>query len=184
MNFKSFFKIILPLALGVFFIYLSINITTVNDREMIIQSIRNADLKFVFLGLFFAVLSHLSRAYRWGFLLSPMGYRPKLINSILCVLIAYLANMGVPRSGEVIRASFISNYEKIPFEKAFGSIVVERIIDVLILFILILYALQLTKLCGKLLEFLAVTSLTPSNCLTVFNYRISPASGLTYTQST
>ena len=143
MNFKSFFKIILPLALGIFFIYLSINITTAKDREMIIQSIRNADLKFVFLGLFFAVLSHLSRAYRWGFLLSPMGYRPKLINSILCVLIAYLANMGIPRSGEVIRASFISNYEKIPFEKAFGSIVVERIIDVLMLFILILIALIL-----------------------------------------
>ena len=154
MNFKSFFKIILPLALGVFFIYLSINITTVNDREMIIQSIRNADLKFVFLGLFFAVLSHLSRAYRWGFLLSPMGYRPKLINSILCVLIAYLANMGVPRSGEVIRASFISNYEKIPFEKAFGSIVVERIIDVLILFILILIALilQFETIWGFILQ--------------------------------
>ena len=154
MNFKSFFKIILPLALGVFFIYLSINITTVNDREMIIQSIRNADLKFVFLGLFFAVLSHLSRAYRWGFLLSPMGYRPKLINSILCVLIAYLANMGVPRSGEVIRASFLSNYEKIPFEKAFGSIVVERIIDVLILFILILIALilQFETIWGFILQ--------------------------------
>ena len=154
MNFKSFFKIILPLAIGVFFIYLSINITTVNDREMIIQSIRNADLKFVFLGLFFAVLSHLSRAYRWGFLLSPMGYRPKLINSILCVLIAYLANMGVPRSGEVIRASFISNYEKIPFEKAFGSIVVERIIDVLILFILILIALilQFETIWGFILQ--------------------------------
>ena len=154
MNFKSFFKIILPLAIGVFFIYLSINITTVNDREMIIQSIRNADLKFVFLGLFFAVLSHLSRAYRWGFLLSPMGYRPKLINSILCVLIAYLANMGIPRSGEVIRASFISNYEKIPFEKAFGSIVVERIIDVLILFILILIALilQFETIWGFILQ--------------------------------
>lgn len=154
MNFKSFFKIILPLAIGVFFIYLSIKITTVNDREMIIQSIRNADLKFVFLGLFFAVLSHLSRAYRWGFLLSPMGYRPKLINSILCVLIAYLANMGIPRSGEVIRASFISNYEKIPFEKAFGSIVVERIIDVLILFILILIALilQFETIWGFILQ--------------------------------
>lgn len=154
MNFKSFFKIILPLALGIFFIYLSINITTAKDREMIIQSIRNADLKFVFLGLFFAVLSHLSRAYRWGFLLSPMGYRPKLINSILCVLIAYLANMGIPRSGEVIRASFISNYEKIPFEKAFGSIVVERIIDVLMLFILILIALilQFETIWGFILQ--------------------------------
>lgn len=143
MNFKSFLKIILPLTLGVFFIYLSIDITTEKDRYMIIQSIKNADLKFVFIGLFFAILSHLSRAYRWTFLLSPMGYKPRLINSILCVFIAYLANMGVPRSGEVIRASFISNYEKIPFEKAFGSIVIERIVDVIMLFIMIFIALIL-----------------------------------------
>ena len=143
MNLKSFLKVVLPLALGIFFVYLSVGITTTKDREMIIQSIRNADMKFVFIGLVFSLLSHLSRAYRWRFLLSPMGYRPKLINSILCVLIAYLANMGVPRSGEVIRASFMSNYEKIPFEKAFGSIVIERIIDVIMLFTIILIALIL-----------------------------------------
>ena len=143
MNFKSFLKVVLPLLLGAFFIYLSISITTDRDREMIIQSIKNADLRFVVLGLFFAILSHLSRAYRWRFLLSPMGYNPKLINTVLCVFIAYLANLGVPRSGEVIRASFLSNYEKIPFEKAFGSVVIERVVDMVILLLLILIALIL-----------------------------------------
>ena len=143
MNFKSFLKVVLPLLLGAFFIYLSISITTDRDREMIIQSIKNADLRFVVLGLFFAVLRHLSRAYRWRFLLSPMGYNPRLINTVLCVFIAYLANLGVPRSGEVIRASFLSNYEKIPFEKAFGSVVIERVVDMVILLLLILIALIL-----------------------------------------
>jgi uncharacterized protein (TIRG00374 family) len=143
MNFKSFLKVVLPLLLGAFFIYLSISITTDRDREMIIQSIKNADLRFVVLGLFFAILSHLSRAYRWRFLLSPMGYNPRLINTVLCVFIAYLANLGVPRSGEVIRASLLSNYEKIPFEKAFGSVVIERVVDMVILLLLILIALIL-----------------------------------------
>jgi len=143
MNFKSFLKIIIPLLLGAFFIYLSFSITTEEDRKMIIQAIKNADLRFVALGLFFAILSHLSRAYRWKFLLSPMGYNPRLLNTVLCVFIAYLANLGVPRSGEVIRASFLSNYEKIPFEKAFGSVVVERVIDMIILLLLILIALVL-----------------------------------------
>jgi len=143
MNIKSFLKVVLPLLLGAFFIYLSISITTDRDREMIIQSIKNADLRFVVLGLFFAILSHLSRAYRWRFLLSPMGYNPRLINTVLCVFIAYLANLGVPRSGEVIRASFLSNYEKIPFEKAFGSVVIERVVDMVILLLLILIALIL-----------------------------------------
>jgi hypothetical protein len=112
---------------------------------MIIQAIKNADLRFVALGLFFALLSHLSRAYRWKFLLLPMGYNPRLINTILCVFIAYLANLGVPRSGEVIRASFLSNYEKIPFEKTFGSVVIERVIDMIILLLLILIALVLQR---------------------------------------
>ncbi|MDG2371662.1 MAG: lysylphosphatidylglycerol synthase transmembrane domain-containing protein [Flavobacteriaceae bacterium] len=143
MNFKSFLKFFVPLLLGAFFVYLSIHITTEEDRKMILRSIKNADIKFVALGLFFSILSHLSRAYRWKFLLSPMGYSPRLINTILCVFVAYLANLGVPRSGEVIRASFLSNYEKIPFEKAFGSIVIERVIDVIILLLLILIALVL-----------------------------------------
>ena len=72
-----------------------------------------------------------------------MGYNPRLINTVLCVFIAYLANLGVPGSGEVIRASFLSNYEKIPFEKAFGSVVIERVVDMVILLLLILIALIL-----------------------------------------
>ena len=143
MNIKTFLKYVLPISLGAFFIYLSISITTPDERKIIIQSVKTADLRYVFLGLFFAISSHFSRAYRWRFLLSPMGYHPRLMNSFLCVLIAYLANMGVPRSGEVIRASFISTYEDIPFEKAFGSIVTERIVDAIMLFIIILIALFL-----------------------------------------
>ena len=145
MNFKSLFKILFPIILGVFFIYLSIDITTKEERRLIFQSIKNADLKFVLVGLLFAFLSHFSRAYRWRFLLSPMGYKPKLINCFLSVLAAYLANMGVPRSGELIRASLISNYEQIPFEKGFGSIVIERVVDLIMLSIIILIAIIIEK---------------------------------------
>tara|TARA_B000000475_G_C15968855_1_gene436180 strand:+ start:237 stop:1202 length:966 start_codon:yes stop_codon:yes gene_type:complete len=145
MNFKSLFKIFFPIILGIFFIYLSIDITTKEERRLIFQSIKNADLKFVFVGLIFAFLSHFSRAYRWRFLLSPMGYKPKLINCFLSVLAAYLANMGVPRSGELVRASLISNYEQIPFEKGFGSIVIERVVDLIMLSIIILIAIIIEK---------------------------------------
>jgi len=93
--------------------------------------IQKADLRFVFLSVFFGVLSHLSRAYRWKFLLAPIGYKPRFINSILAVLIAYISNLGIPRSGEILRATTLSTYEKIPFEKAFGTIVAERLIDLL-----------------------------------------------------
>ena len=70
-------------------------------------------------------------------MLQPLGYKPKFINSILAVLISYIANLGVPRSGEILRATTLSSYEKIPFEKLFGTIVAERIVDLLILLSLI-----------------------------------------------
>ena len=141
MNYKTIFKIFIPLILGIAFIYLTINITSDKERKFIFTAFRNADMNYVGLSLFFGALSHLSRGYRWLFLLSPMGYKPKLSNAILSVFIGYLANLGIPRSGEILRATFLSNYEAIPFQKIFGSIVTERIIDALIFFTLVISAL-------------------------------------------
>ena len=88
-------------------------------------------------------MSHLSRAFRWKFLLNPLGYYPRFINSILAVLVSYIANLGIPRSGEILRATTLSNYEKIPFEKLFGTIIAERLIDFIILLSLIFLTLSL-----------------------------------------
>src|SRR5690606_13112050 len=83
------------------------------------------------------LLSNLSRAYRWKYLLVPMGYSVKLFNRIMAVFIAYLANFGIPRSGEVLRAAVLTNYEEVPFQKAFGTIIAERMADMIILFSII-----------------------------------------------
>ncbi len=140
---KSLLKVILPLAVGFFFVYLSYNSTSEEDRILIYSYIQKADLRFVMLSVFFGILSHLSRAYRWKYLLSPLGYQPRFINSVLAVLIAYIANLGIPRSGEILRATTLSSYEKIPFEKTFGTIVAERLVDLLILMGFVLIALVL-----------------------------------------
>ena len=141
MNYKTILKIFIPLTLGITFIYLTVDITSDKERKFIFAAFNNADLNYIGLSLFFGALSHLSRGYRWLFLLNPMGYKPKLSNAILTVFIGYLANLGIPRSGEVLRATFLSNYENIPFQKTFGSIVTERIIDALIFFMLVLAGL-------------------------------------------
>ena len=85
--------------------------------------------------MFFGIMSHLSRAYRWGFLLQPLGYRPRFINLVLTVLITYVSNLGIPRSGEVLRSTALRAYEKIPFEKSFGTVVMERLVDLILLLI-------------------------------------------------
>ncbi len=80
------------------------------------------------------------RAWRWNLLLEPMGYKPRFGNNVMAILIAYLANLGIPRSGEIFRATTISSYEKIPFEKGFGTIVAERIIDLIMLLVVVVIA--------------------------------------------
>ena len=133
----------IPLAIGVFFIYLSYSNTTPEDRQNIIKYIKNSDFKYVFLSAFFGILSHISRAIRWKYLLNPLGYYPKTINSILSVLIGYFSNLGIPRSGEVLRATAMDRYENIPFQKGFGTVIAERVVDLILLMFLILLALGL-----------------------------------------
>ena len=139
----SLSKKTIPLAVGIFFIYLTYINTTAEDRENIIKYIQNANYRFVFLSVFFGILSHISRAVRWQYLLLPLGYHPKAMNSILAVLIGYLSNLGIPRSGELLRASVMDRYESIPFQKGFGTIIAERLVDLIILFTFLLVALGL-----------------------------------------
>jgi uncharacterized protein (TIRG00374 family) len=134
---------ILPIALGVFLIWYSLSKLKPSDINAIKSSFQTANYWWVALSLFFGILSHLSRAYRWNFMLEPLGYKPKFANNVMAVLISYLVNLIVPRAGEFARATAISKYESIPFEKAFGTIVSERIADVIMLLSIIATAFLL-----------------------------------------
>ena len=130
MDIKKVLKIVLPLALGSFLVWYSLSDISLENLG---NYFKEAKYSFIFLGLFFGILSHLSRAYRWKFMLEPLGFKPKFTNSILAVLVGYLVNLAIPRAGEISRATVMTNYEKIPFEKAFGTIVAERIADLIMM---------------------------------------------------
>ena len=123
--------------LGVFLIWYSIKNATPLERQELLDNITSANPVFILLSMLCGLLSHLSRAYRWKYLLEPLGYKPKFLNSFMAVMVAYLANFGIPRSGEVLRGVTISSYEKVPFEKAFGTIISERIADFIMLLLVI-----------------------------------------------
>lgn len=89
------------------------------------------------------IFGHISRAIRWNYLLQPLGFAPKLSNNVFIILMAYLTNLGIPRTGEILRATALTTYEKVPFEKGIGTIITERIIDVIMLFAIILITLLL-----------------------------------------
>lgn len=158
---RKLVKTLIPLLVGVLFIYLSIRNTTEEDRHTIYNSIKDAQYGYIFLSLVLGLLSHFSRAYRWNFMLHPLGYKPRLINNTLAIFITYIANLGVPRSGEFFRATVLQTYENIPFEKSFGTIIAERTVDLAMLLLTIGLALTLeSDLIYSLLEEKAINPYT------------------------
>ena len=150
---KRTVKIVLPIALGVFLVWYLYNSTTPAQRAEILHYIKEADPYWVGLSIIIGVLSHVSRAIRWNYLLEPLGYAPRISNNVLILLTAYLTNLGVPRSGEILRATALATYESVPFEKGIGTIVTERIVDLIMLFLIILIALLLQT--DLILEFIS-----------------------------
>lgn len=126
-------KIVIPIGIGVYLTWYFFNGMDEGDIQKTKDAFFDANYFWIALSLFVAFLGHLSRAYRWRFLLEPLGYKPKLRNAYHAVMAGYVINYTIPRSGEVARAGLMTRYEKIPFEKGFATIIIERLIDVLML---------------------------------------------------
>ncbi|WP_299453666.1 lysylphosphatidylglycerol synthase transmembrane domain-containing protein [uncultured Microscilla sp.] len=109
--------------------------------QLITEAFKKADYRWVVLSAVLTFTSHLMRAHRWNIILKPLGYAPSLYTSFLAVMSGYFINLVVPRGGEVARSGLLQKMERIPATKAFGTIVLERIIDVLILGTLIVMLL-------------------------------------------
>lgn len=126
-------KIILPLALGCFLCWYAYNQFTEEQLREIKEQFLKADYFYVGLSVFLGFLSNISRGLRWQLLLTPMGYKAKASNRVMAVFIGYLVNITIPRSGEISRALVINRYDNVPFDKSFGTIISERVIDLILL---------------------------------------------------
>ena len=140
---KKTLKTILPIALGVFLVWYWYNSTTPDDRELILLNIKKANIYWVGASIVLGLIAYVSRAIRWNYMLQPLGYRPRLSNNILIILMSYFANLGVPRMGEILRPTALATYEGVPFEKGLGTIVTERVVDVIMLLSIITLTLIL-----------------------------------------
>lgn len=133
-----------PIAInGSYYLFIIEIIEKEVTKEDFINSFSNVNYLWIFLALIVAFLSHLSRAYRWKYLLEPLGLKPKLSLMYHSVMIGYIINLTIPRSGEVARAGYFSKYQKSSSEKVFGTIVVERVVDLLMFGIVFFIALFL-----------------------------------------
>lgn len=134
-------SILLPLLLGIGLVAYKYNDFTPAQMQQMRLHFRNADYFFVGLSLFIALFGFISRAYRWKYTLGYLGYQPSFSNKLLAVCISYFVNLTIPRSGELTRAIVVNKYENIPFDKAFGTIVAERVVDLLLFFLFVVLAL-------------------------------------------
>src|SRR3546814_15420801 len=84
----------------------------------IITDLRHANYFWVFMSLLAVWLAHVFRAIRWRMLIRPLGYRPKVSNTYHAVIIGYLANLALPRMGEVTRCGVLNRTDGIPVNRS------------------------------------------------------------------
>ena len=141
---KKQLRILIPIILGVFFIYITYRLTTQAERLLIWNYIKSAQIQYVIAAMLLGASADITRGLRWKLLSKAIGYRSGTINSIASVFMCYTSNMAIPRSGEIIRATVLSEYNKIPIGKTFGTIAAERVIDISIsiLILILVWILQ------------------------------------------
>lgn len=108
--------------------------------QKILTSFSEAKLIILVAVLLCFMISNVSRALRWQMLLEPIHGKTSFVNAISSIMAAYLVNLGIPRSGEFVRAGLFAKYENIAPEKVMGTIVTDRVVDVLSLLIVIFLA--------------------------------------------
>jgi uncharacterized membrane protein YbhN (UPF0104 family) len=140
---SKFLKIAFFFFIGILLIWWSLHQIPAQEWDKFTTALKTTKYWIVFPVLLMLGFSHFLRALRWRLIMEPLGYKPSIINTFLAVLIGYLANLAVPRLGEVLKCTLLSKYEKVPAEKIVGTIVAERAFDVLSLGIVFLLALTL-----------------------------------------
>ena len=114
------------LAVGVLLLWLAFR--SVNFSKLV-ADLKEADYSWLLLSVFFGFIAFVSRARRWVLLVNPLGYNPSLRNSFYSLMTGYLANLALPRIGEITRCIALGKKENIPVDQLIGTVVIERTID-------------------------------------------------------
>jgi len=152
---KSIIQFVVLLSVGILLTWLSLR-SVWAEKDKILNSFKTANYFWVIISILISLFSHFLRAFRWNYLLKPAGYSVKLPDALGAVLVGYFANYGLPRMGEITRCTLVTKYDKVPFEVALGTVITERIVDLLLLivvFVLTLFA-QFTQLSNLAAQYI------------------------------
>ncbi len=127
---KQTIQFLIFLAAGIFLLWIAFRNV---EFDRLLQGLKNADYKWVVLSLVFASLAYLSRARRWVILVHPLGYKPSFSSTFYALMTGYMANLALPRIGEITRCVALGKKEKIPVDQLIGTVVIERTVDLVAL---------------------------------------------------
>jgi uncharacterized protein (TIRG00374 family) len=141
-------SVFIPLLLGFGLIYYQYTSLSVEELNKIKFCFQKANYFYIYLSLIISLFGYWARAYRWKYSLQHLGYQTNFKNDFMSVCVSYFMNLTIPRSGEITRAALLKKYENVPFDKGFGTIVAERIVDLILflLFVGLAFVLQFEKL--------------------------------------
>jgi len=150
-------SVFIPLLLGfglIFYQYTRLSPEELNKIKFCFQK---ANYFYIFISLIISLFGYWARAYRWKYSLQHLGYQTNFKNDFMSVCVSYFMNLTIPRSGEITRAALLKKYENVPFDKGFGTIVAERIVDLILflLFVGLAFVLQFEKLYNFIKEKIA-----------------------------
>lgn len=153
---KNTIQYLVLLAVTVLLVWFSLRGIETGEGEnkwtYLLHTWQRADKIWLFAMAIVAMLSHLVRAERWRMLMEPIGRPVKLNHSFYSLMVGYLVNMVVPRGGELSRCYNLYKLDKTPVDQSFGTVVVERIIDLCCLLALIAFSFFMES--KKLFEFI------------------------------
>ncbi|WP_236974766.1 lysylphosphatidylglycerol synthase transmembrane domain-containing protein [Membranihabitans maritimus] len=131
-----------------------------NLISKIISDIKSADIIWIILTIITYLLSNVSRAIRWKLLINSDSENVRTGNAFFATMIGYLANLAIPRLGEFVRAGVISRYEKIDSAKVMGTVVTDRLLDLLCFGIA--FGLGLVLASGQIIGYINENASMPS----------------------
>jgi uncharacterized protein (TIRG00374 family) len=140
---KNILKFGLFLGLGLFIAWWFVKDLDAGSRKQMFASFQNANYGIIGISLILGVGSFWIRAKRWQMQIETMNYFPKTSNVIMAVMVGYFANLAFPRLGEVVRCGLLDKHEKIPTAKTIGTVITERVLDMLCFFILLIWVLTI-----------------------------------------
>ncbi|RYF17245.1 MAG: flippase-like domain-containing protein [Flavobacteriales bacterium] len=131
-NLKTALKFLILFLMGIGVLYLAFR---GQDLTSIWLEIKKANYFWVFTSAASVLIAHVLRALRWQMLYGSIKYNISFWSSYHALMVGYLANLGLPRFGEIVRCSIIQKTEKVPMFASIGTVITERLFDVLALFV-------------------------------------------------